>query len=159
MGNCVNAFSKWLLTVAAILFSVCVAGASESVPIPVPKNVIYAGQVIDARLLRDRTVPASYLNRVSVFTAHSQVAGMIAKTTLLPNRPIFTNHVAEPNVVEVHRRTLMRLENGRLKITAEVSPLNAARVGELVRARNVQTGIIVYGIANKDGTITAELVQ
>ena len=130
------------------------APAAEPVPIPVPKNVIYAGQIIDSRLLRDRSVPASYLNRVSVFTAASQIAGKVARTTLLPNRPIFTNHVAEPNVIEVNRTTLMLFENGKLRITAEVSPLNAAKAGETVRARNIQTGIVVHGIANQDGTIS-----
>lgn len=129
--------------------------SSQNVPIPVPKHIIYAGQIINGNLLRDRQVPTTYLNRVSVFQRHSDVAGKVAKTTLVPGRPIPTNYVAEPDVIKVNQRALMRYQVGVLKITAEVSPLNSAQVGEQVRARNLQTGVIVYGTAQKDGTILA----
>lgn len=133
--------------------------ASERTPIPVPKNIVYAGQAISGQLLRDRSVPTGYLSRVSVFTRHSDVVGKVAKTTLMPGRPIPVNYVTEPDVVKVNQRALMRYEISGLKITAEVSPLNSAQVGGQVRARNLQTGIIVYGTAQKDGTIVAGAIQ
>ena len=133
--------------------------ASERVAIPVPKNVVYAGQIIDQRLLRDRSVPVDYLGRVSVFTTAADVVGKIAKTTLMPNRPIPTNYLDEPNVVEVNRKAIMRFEVGQLRITAEVIPLNAAKTGEPVRARNINTGIVVHGVANADGSISTLRVQ
>ncbi|MEM9277731.1 MAG: flagellar basal body P-ring formation chaperone FlgA [Pseudomonadota bacterium] len=129
--------------------------ATERVLIPVPKNVIYAGQRISVALLRDRSVPAEYLGRVSVFTMSSEVLGKIARTTLMPNRPIPTNYVIEPNVVHVNRKTVMRFEQDGLTIVAEVVSLNNAKAGEAVRARNINSGIVVYGTANVDGTITA----
>lgn len=127
--------------------------ASERVNIPVPKNIIYAGQPLSPELLRSRSVPLKYTRRVSIFGDSSQLLGKIARKTLLPNQPIFTNNVVEPDVIEVNRKTLMRYSSGGLKISAEVSPLNSAKIGGPVRARNIRTGIIVYGIANPDGTI------
>ena len=163
MNELVQAYKKVLAPILAIpvfLGLLCsVSWAADKVFIPVPKNVIYAGQIIDGRLLRERSVPASYLNKVSVYAQQVDVVGMVARTTLMPNRPIPTNYLVEPNVVEVNRKTLMRLEHGMLRITAEVAPLNAARAGEPVRARNIKTGIIVYGVANSDGTISVERVQ
>ena len=135
------------------------AQSSDREIIPVPRNVIYAGQVISAQLLGDRVVPKKYLARVSVFTNPNDIVGKVARTTLMPNRPIPTNYLMEPNVVEVNRRALMRFRSGSLRITAEVLPLNAARAGEPVRARNMQTGVIVFGIANVDGSITAGAYQ
>jgi flagella basal body P-ring formation protein FlgA len=147
-------FLLGLVALCIIVMHTTFASSSEKVFIPVPKNVIYAGQVVDGRLLRDRSVPAAYLNRVSVFTSPIQVVGKIARTTLMPNRPIPTNFLVEPNAVEVNRKALMRFENAGLKITTEVIPLNAAKAGEPVRARNAKTGVVVYGTANADGSIS-----
>ncbi len=133
--------------------------AGETTPIPVPKQVVYAGQLISSNLLRDRTVPNSYLNRVSVFVSWTDVVGKVARTTLIPNRPIPTNQVVEPDVIKVNRPAILRYSTSSLRITAEVVPLNSSKVGGLVRARNSQTGIIVSGIAQADGTITAGITQ
>ena len=141
------------------IFSAATALASERVHIPVPKNIIYAGQFVTEDLLRDRSVPVSYVTRVSVYKNNAQVVGKVAKKTLLPNRPIFTNTVVEPNVVEVNRRTVMRYQIQGLYITADVNPLNSAKVGQQVRARNIKTGVVVYGIANHDGTIQVSVRQ
>ena len=155
MIKCIRKLYVAALLALGFISSLCVANASDKVPIPVPKNVVYAGQIVDARLLRSRIVPLKYLSRVSVFTTPSEVVGKIARTTLMPNRPIPTNYLIEPNAVEVNRKAIMRFEIGLLKITAEVIPLNAAKTGEPVRARNISTGVVVHGIANADGSITA----
>ena len=144
---------------AIVVSASAIASAAERVFIPVPKSVIYAGQRLSGELLRDRSVPVNYLNKVSVFANPAEIVGKVARTTLMPGRPIPVNYVIEPNVVEVNRKTLMRFEQGALKIVAEVAPLNSARVGEPVRARNIKTGIIVYGTARKDGSIAAEVLQ
>ena len=145
-----------VITTTLTCFSV---QASEPIPIPVPKNIVYAGQVISGNFLRDRNVPQKYLSRVNVFTRHSDVVGKVAKTTLVPGRPIPTNYVKEPDVVKVNQRAIMLYRAGALKITAEVYPLNSAQAGEQVRARNIQTGIIVYGTAQDDGTIITGVNQ
>ena len=131
------------------------ANESETSHIPVPKNIIYAGQLISSNLLRDRKVPNNYLNRVNVISQYSEVIGKIAKVTLVPSKPIPTNYLSEPDVVKVNNRTIIRFISGTLLITAEVLPLNAAKVGDTVRARNLQTGVVVYGMAQADGTILA----
>lgn len=146
-----------LLTLSICFFSTCASmvSGSENLPIPVPKHIIYAGQQINPGLLRDRYVPQKYLNRVSVVTSHSEIVGKVAKVTLTPNRPIPSNAITEPHVVNVNVRTVLKFNRGALSITAEVLPLNAAREGETVRARNLQTGVIVFGIAQRDGTLLA----
>ena len=129
--------------------------ASDTTYIPVPKNVIYAGQTISYELLRDRKVPTDYLSRVSVFTGPDGLVGMVARRTLVPSRPIPTNHVSEPDVIKVNAPALMRFSSNGLTITAEVLPMNSAKEGEFVRVRNMQTGVIVSGIAQADGSIMA----
>ena len=150
----VKRFSSFLAaTFVACFMGLSNSQASETTNIPVPKHIIYAGQTISSSLLRDRKVPIGYLSRASVFVDQSQLVGKVAKTTLVPSRPIPTNYVTEPDVVKVNQRALMRFRSGALTITAEASPLNSAKAGEMVRARNLQTGVIVYGTAQEDGSI------
>jgi flagella basal body P-ring formation protein FlgA len=144
----------WLCVVVSSAIA-SVVFASEKLPIPVPKHIIYAGQQINPGLLRDRYVPHKYLNRVSVIMNRSEIVGKVAKVTLTPNRPIPSNAITEPHVVNVNVRTVLKFNRGALSITAEVLPLNAAREGETVRARNLQTGVIVFGTAQRDGTLLA----
>ncbi len=133
--------------------------AKETTPIPVPKNVIFPGQVISNALLKERLVPVDYVNRVSVQVNRSDTVGMVARTTLMPNQPIFTNSVVEPDVVKVNRPTIMEYVSGTLRITAEVVPLVSAKKGEFVRARNVHSGSIVTGIAMDNGMIQARATR
>lgn len=132
-----------------------VAIAGERVPVPVPKNTIYAGQIIRAELLRPRQVPKRYIERVNIFIDSADIVGKIARTTLVPSRPIRTNHVAEPDAIKVNRPSMMLYRSASLTISAEVIPLNNAKAGELVRARNMQNGSILSGIAQRNGTILA----
>ncbi|WP_075997079.1 flagellar basal body P-ring formation chaperone FlgA [Salaquimonas pukyongi] len=131
--------------------------AAETVDIPVPNGVIYPGQQITTAMLMPRSVPLAYLGRVHVFAGHPGLVGKVARTTLLPNRPIQLNQVVEPNVVQANVPTIMRYEKGALLITAEVQPLNSAKAGELVRVRTRFSKMIVSGVAQPDGTISAGL--
>ncbi len=147
----------FLLSTLLVLPAAAETGTSASkfTAIPVPKNVIYAGQIIRDSLLRERRVPLEYLDRVSVMTSRLEVVGKVARTTLMPSRPISVNHVSEPDVVKVSKPTFMEYRQHALRITAEVLPLNSAKEGEFVRARNIHTGVIVSGTARKNGTISA----
>jgi len=153
-----NGFRVALVCLAVtgqLLFGALNALAGELVPIPVPKNIIYAGQRIEAHLLKERRVPTRYLLSVSVITRSIEAQGFVARTTLLPNRPIPTNHIMEPDVIKANKPVLMHFKVGMLSISGEMLPLNSAKKGELVRARNLQTGAIISGVAQADGTISA----
>jgi len=129
----------------------------ETADIPVPTGVIYPGQVISSSMLRPRTVPLRYLEMAGVFADRTMLVGMVARTTLMPAKPIGLNQVVEPDVIKVNQPTLMRYANGALTITAEVQPLNSAKAGEIVRVRTRFSKSVVTGVAQKDGTIRAGL--
>lgn len=151
---------RGLRILLAILFATCFGGKAlsansiEVASIPVPKNVIYAGQMIDQHLLKQRRVPARYLLQVSVITEVRDVSGMVARTTLMPNRPIPTNYVVAPDIVQTGKPAILVFNSGGLSISGEVIPMNSAKVGGHVRARNVSSGTIVSGIAQADGSIS-----
>ena len=156
-GTCRSIFSRIVPAFAWLFLAVVPVQAADTVDIPVPSGVIYPGQQITTAMLMPRTVPLAYLGRVSVFAGHPGLVGKVARTTLLPNRPIQLNQVVEPNVVQANVPTIMRYEKGPLLITAEVQPLDSAKAGELVRVRTRFSKMVVSGVAQPDGTISAGL--
>lgn len=153
--QCLMAF---LVTGLALIVRTPAASANDgTVDVPVPATIIYAGQLIQSSMLGLRTIPVKYAATRAVFQSDEHLVGMVARTTLMPRRPIGLNQVTEPDVVSVNRPAIMHYSQGQLLITGEVQPLNSAKAGEMVRARNIHTGVIVTGIAERDGTITAGL--
>lgn len=152
---------KVLLVSAIMFFSVLTSNliAAENTEIPVPKSMIYAGKPITASQLRGRVVPNKYLGSVSVFVDSKDIIGKIAKFNLAPARPIRLHQLEEPDVISVNRPVIMKYTAGVLTITAEVIPLNSAKIGESVRVRNMQNNSIIYGVAMNDGTISARLTR
>ena len=146
------------LLVALIAFSASgakAANADDYAPIFVPKTVIYAGQAITPSLLIERRALIRYLRTVSVVTSLDQVKNLVARTTLMPNRPIPTNHLEEKTVVRAGKLVRMFYASDGLSITTEVVPLNSGKSGDFIRARNARTGIVVSGIAQPDGSLAA----
>ncbi|WEX78027.1 flagellar basal body P-ring formation chaperone FlgA [Sinorhizobium numidicum] len=143
----------------AVLFAAIAAGflspavASAEPPTAViPKQTIYPGEPLDASVLEvvDVTNPdlaGDYVRSLD------EVEGKISKRTLLPGRVILASALREQYAVERGSTVRLIFSNGGLTITAAGSPLQDAAVGELIRARNIDTGVIVSGTVMADGTI------
>lgn len=151
--------ATWIggLIVATVLAAAPRASAGEATTadIPVPKNIIYAGQVVDEALITWRRVPVRYLRRVQVFESVDEVVGKMARTTLMPNRPIAINHLRKPDIIKASVPVEVFYKAGNLVIRSTAIPLSGAAVGEALRARNVDTGVVITGIAQPDGTLLA----
>ncbi len=131
------------------------ADEAATADIPVPKNIIYAGQMVDESLIMWRRVPVRYLRRVQVFESIDEVIGKMARTTLMPNRPIAINHLRKPDIIKASVPVEVFYKAGNLVIRGTAIPLSGAAVGEALRARNVDTGVVITGIAQPDGTLLA----
>lgn len=159
MGARIRHFA--LLVAMALLagpVAVSQSAAAQRVPagyteIPVPVTMIYAGQEISGAALGLRRVPNRYLATAQVVVDPDQLEGKLARSTLVPGRPIAINQVREPDVINASRPVKIIYRAGGLLITGEAIPLASASVGELIRARNVDTGVIVSGTAQADGTL------
>jgi flagellar basal body P-ring formation protein FlgA len=118
----------------------------------VPLQIIYPGEVISAGRVEevDVTNPnlsGGYAQKVS------EVAGMVSKRTLLPGRTITLAGLREPYAVT--RGTPIRIvfAMGTMTISAGGTPLEDAAVGDVIRVRNTDSGMIVNGTVMADGTI------
>lgn len=120
----------------------------------VPTQIIYPGESIDAKRLEmvevtNPNLMAGYARDVS------EVTGLITTRTLLPGRTITVSVLRQPYAVKRGDKVLLVFDNGGLRITASGTPLADAVVGDLIQARNTDTGVIISGTVLADGSILA----
>lgn len=118
----------------------------------IPKQTIYPGETLDESLVEVVDVTNPDLTDGYVRSIE-EIKGKVTKRTLLPGRVILASALRDQYAVERGSTVRLVFNNGGLTITAAGSPLQDAAVGELIRARNVDTGVIVSGTVMADGTI------
>ncbi|WP_164826943.1 flagellar basal body P-ring formation chaperone FlgA [Sinorhizobium meliloti] len=128
------------------------AALAEPPTAVIPKQTIYPGEKLDASMLEVVDVTNPDLRDGYVHSI-DEVDGMVTKRTLLPGRVILASALREQYAVERGSTVRLVFNNGGLTITAAGSPLQNAAVGDLIRVRNVDTGVIVSGTVMADSTI------
>lgn len=121
-----------------------------AVTLPVPAVTLYPGDVIADVHLVDRAFRVA--GRVAVDNRLALV-GKVVRRTLLPGQPIPLNAVDDPKVVRRGVPTQVVFRESDLVITGIVEPMASASVNEMVKARNPDSGLIVVGVIQADGTI------
>lgn len=124
--------------------------APEAIMLPVPAVTLYPGDVISDAHLVDRAFRAAA--RVSIDNRLA-IVGKVARRTLLPGQPIPLNAVDDAKVVRRGVPTQVVFRESDLVITGIVEPMASASVNEMVKARNPDTGLMVVGVVQADGTI------
>lgn len=113
-----------------------------------PVRAIRAQSVLDPADLTeiDETVPGA-------LGAIEEAAGLEARVTLYPGRPILASQVGPPALVERNQVVRMVFLRGSLAISAEGRALDRGGVGEAVRVMNLSSRQIVSGAVAADGSI------
>ncbi|MBB5533869.1 flagellar basal body P-ring formation chaperone FlgA [Rhizobium giardinii] len=148
----------FLLRALAVTGSVCVWTMSpglvhaEKRMAVIPTQTIYPGEIIEASRLEEVEVTNPALTG-DYATSTEQVTGKVTSRTLLAGRVILMSGLRDPYTVERGKAVRIVFTNGPLTITAGGSPLENAAVGDLIRVRNTDSGVIVSGTVMKDGTI------
>ena len=148
----------FLLRALAVTGSVCVWTMSpglahaEGRMAVIPTQTIYPGEIIGASRLQEVEVTNPALTG-DYATSTEQVTGKVTSRTLLAGRVILMSGLRDPYTVERGKAVRIVFTNGPLTITAGGSPLENAAVGDLIRVRNTDSGVIVSGTVMKDGTI------
>ena len=101
-----------------------------------------------------KTVPVTNPNIAPGYAQKlSDVAGLVTTRTLLPNRTIMLGSLREAWTVRRGDKIVLVYDSGGLKITAAGTPLNDGVVGDLVKVRNTDTGVIISGTVRPDSSI------
>lgn len=119
----------------------------------VPTFTIYPGQMITADALQEVPLRRQLRNPASVERDWRAVEGKIAKRTLLPGRMIPAGSVREAWLVEPGKPVQAMFVQGALQIGVSAVPLQAGAAGDMVRLRNIDSGMVFSGTVMADGTV------
>ena len=141
-----------LLAVLALAAGVTAAAGAQLITLPVPTVTIYPGELIDADRLSEHTFLQSQIGS-GYADSNAKLIGKVAKRTLLPDHPIPANAIGEVDLVTRGSAVQLIFQQAGLVITAYASPLQDGSVGDLIRVRNSDSGAIVTGVVQPDGTV------
>jgi flagella basal body P-ring formation protein FlgA len=143
------AFFLFVLTAAPSAYA-------ASIELPVARQTIPAGSEIGHRDLVERKFPSRTATQFAVASHRSQLVGQVTRRTLLPGQPIPINSVEKPLLVKRGEPARLVFQEQGLVIIMQVEALQNGGAGSFVRVRNVDSGLVVSGRVQQDGTIRVE---
>jgi len=146
------AFVVGLLTTAFV--GLTSQAHSQSVrTMPVPTITIYPGETIREGVLVERDFSAQMVANLPVVEATHLLIGKVARRTLLPGQLVPRNAVEEARLVERGKPIQVVFKEAGMTIVTVASPLQSGGLGEMVQARNLDSGVTIVGTVQADGTL------
>lgn len=141
--------------VVAALLGLAFAGpaAADERRLPVPAVAIRSGEVIRDDMITERAFASNLLGVALFIDGRPTLVGRMARRTLLPGQPIPTNAVEDPWAVARGATVKLIVEDSGLSIVTYGSAMQPGAVGALIPVRNTDTGVVIRGIVQPDGTI------
>ena len=127
--------------------------AAQPERLPVAAVTIYPGDAIAEGMVTEADFPPGTTQNFAVIGSKSELAGKVARRTLLPGRLIARNAVSEPSLVEKGSIVSAIYRQGELVITASVLALQSGALADSVQVRNVDSGKVIVGLVQADGTV------
>ena len=127
--------------------------AAAGISLPVPATTIYPGEIIDDGMVTERTVQPAQVGRLMIVPDRSELVGKVARRTLLPGRPVPVVAVAVPDLVPRGKPVEIVFQEGGLTILAQAMTLEAGSAGDVIRVRNLDSGLIIKARVHADGTV------
>ncbi|MGX1309799.1 flagella basal body P-ring formation protein FlgA [Amorphus suaedae] len=137
----------------------CLAAAGSALAaqvqgmLPVPSVTIYPGDVIAPEMLTERPFYYDPNLPLAVVDSAEPILGKVARRTLVAGKPIPNNSFGEPTLITRGQPAEARFEAGNLTISATVMPLQSGALGALIQARNLDSGQMIAGIVQADGSL------
>lgn len=145
-----------IATLAAAVSAAAVGSASAGQVqglLPVPAVTIYPGDLISGEMLTEKPFYFDPDRPLAVLDSAHPIIGKVAKRTLVAGKPIPNNSFEDPMLVSRGQPTVARFEAGTLSITATVMPLQSGSLGAMVQARNIDSGQMLTGLVQDDGSL------
>jgi flagella basal body P-ring formation protein FlgA len=139
-----------LMGAAAVILAPVISMAQPTAV--VPHQIIYPGEEISFDMVKLVDVINPNL-RPGYAKVIAQVEGFVTKKTLLPGRIIPVSALREAYMMERGKNISMVFSTHGLMITAQGVALQNGTLGEIVRARNLDSGTIIIGTVMQDGTL------
>jgi len=119
----------------------------------VAAQVIYPGdRITDAMLADAQNAQVDD----GVLSEREQIVGKVAKRTLLPGQSIPAIAVEEPRAVSMGGLVRLVYQQEGLSIVTNAQALQNGFIGQVVQVRNIESGIIVSGAIQADGSVLVD---
>ncbi|MCB5202649.1 flagellar basal body P-ring formation protein FlgA [Neorhizobium sp. T786] len=141
-----------LSLVMALSFGFAAPAAAEMGTAVVPRQIIYPGEEISPGAIEQVEVTNPKLVGEYARTA-DEVTGLVSNRTLLPGRTILLSALRAPYAVRRGSAVRLSFAIGSMMISAGGTPLQDASIGDVIRVRNTDSGIIVSGTVMANGTV------
>ncbi|WP_394690778.1 flagellar basal body P-ring formation chaperone FlgA [Hoeflea sp.] len=142
---------RLVLVLAGLLCLSAAAQAGMGTAV-VPERTIYPGEELSADLVREVVVTNPNLRR-GYITTTGDLLGKVTTRTLLPGRTIPAGALRDAWAVERGKTVALVFSGNGLTITAAGTPLENAAIGDFIRVRNIESGVVIAGTVMADGTI------
>lgn len=158
-----NFVHRLFAVAVAAVACLATAGSADAAQVqgmlPVPSVTIYPGDVIAAEMLTERPFYFDPNLPLAVIDSVAPILGKVARRTLIAGKPIPNNSFGDPTLITRGQPTEARFEAGTLIITATVMPLQSGALGSLIQARNLDSGQMIAGIVQSDGSLLVGSVR
>jgi flagella basal body P-ring formation protein FlgA len=147
-----NVMKNWLagaLLAALVGPAAAFAQAKSAV---IPTVTIYPGDVISANAVDSVAVTNPNLAPGYASTVE-QVVGKVSKRTLIAGRTIPLGALQEPFTVKRGNNVRLTFSSSAMVISARGSSTQDAMVGDMIKVRNLDTGVTVSGTVMADGSV------
>lgn len=143
------------IAIPALVASVICGGASAEEPVrfPVPATAIYPGDLIKDQMIIERSVAPNMPGAAAFAGDRAMAVGRIARRMLLPGHLIPLNAIEEQKIVTRGNVVKVVVEDGSLSIVTYGSSLQSGSPGSLIQLRNLDTGVIIRGVVQPDGSV------
>lgn len=123
-----------------------------SVTVPVPARRMLPGELVGEADIRMIDLPHARVGAYAV-TDPAGLIGKEVRRVLTQGRPVMTQSVMEPLVIDRGDKVSIRYDDGKLALSAPGRALDDAHRGQEVRIVNLVSNALVTGIARAEGRV------
>ncbi len=145
----------WLACIAAAVFTVGAMmpdARAANIELPVPKITIYPGDVIGSELLTTKAFHVQ-TDQLPVIRSINSAVGKVARRTLIAGKPIPATYLREAELVKQGKAVRIVFTEGALTISGVAVALQSGSVGDLLSVRNSDSGTVIKGVVEEDGSV------
>jgi|SRR5579863_1935668 len=137
----------------ALTLLISPAARADDAMAPVPRVVIYPGDIIRDDMLMDVPAAEARGQGGATIETRSALVGKMARRTLLPGYAIPALAVNNPRAVANGAEVKIIYSDGGLTIVGSASALQDGAVGDVIKVRNADSGLTVSGTIQPDGSV------
>lgn len=133
--------------------SIGTAGSQAAQVVPVPRAVIYSGDLISNEALDDRELQLGSDAARLWHLSRSSLVGKVARRTLLPGQAVPLLAVRPPDLVQAGKPVVLVFAAGQLTISGSGIAMQAGARGTSISVQNLDSNTIVRGVVAADGSV------